>query len=138
MHDVLFRFETTAAPATVIEALTTTAGITQFWTVDAKVPSRVGESLTLGFKQAPAPFDLTLEQSDEATVIWRTETFPPHWVGTTVRWDIEPTGDGANVRFRHGPFSDDDEAGMVAFTWGLILAQLKQLAETGSATPVFG
>lgn len=138
MHDVLFRFETTAAPATVIEALTTTAGIKQFWTVDAKVPSRVGESLTLGFKQAPAPFDLTLEQSDDTTVIWRTETFPPHWVGTTVRWDIEPTEDGANVRFRHGPFSDDDEAGMVAFTWGLILAQLKQLAETGSATPVFG
>jgi hypothetical protein len=41
------------------------------------------------------------------------------------------------VRFRHGPFSDEDEAGMVAFTWGQIVVQLKALAETGKATPVF-
>lgn len=137
MHDVLFRFETTAAPQRVLEALTTTAGIKQFWTTDADVPSAVGASLTLGFKQAPAPFDLTLEESSDTTVVWRTESFPPHWVGTTIRWDVEPTDDGANVRFRHGPFSDDDEAGMVAYTWGQIVVQLKALAETGTATPVF-
>ena len=135
--DVLFRFETTAEPARVIEALTTTEGIKKFWTTDADVPSTVGATLRLGFKVAPVPFDLTLDQSDDSTVVWRTETFPPHWVGTTVRWDVEPTGTGANVRFRHGPFSDEDEAGMVGFTWGQILAQLKILAETGDATPVF-
>lgn len=27
---------------------------------------------------APLPFDLRLEQSDDRTVAWRTETFPPH------------------------------------------------------------
>jgi uncharacterized protein YndB with AHSA1/START domain len=137
MQDVLFRFEVAAAPASVIEALTTTAGIEAFWTTQADVPSEVGKSLTLGFAEAPAPFDLVLDESTDRAVVWRTETFPPHWVGTTVRWDVEPAGAGAMVRFRHGPFSDEDEAGMVAFTWGQIVVQLKALAETGKATPVF-
>ena len=137
MHDVLFRFETTADPARVIEALTTTAGITAFWTTQADVPAEVGKALTLGFAQAPAPFDLVLDESTDRTVVWRTETFPPHWIGTTVRWNVDAVDGGAMVRFRHGPFADEDEAGAVAFTWGQIVVQLKALAETGTATPVF-
>ena len=34
--------------------------------------------------------------------------FPPHWVGTTVRWDIEASDAGATVNFCH-PGSTDDE-----------------------------
>jgi uncharacterized protein YndB with AHSA1/START domain len=99
MADVLFRFDVDAAPAEVTEALTTSDGIRGFWTSRAEVPSAVGESLSLGFDVAPMPFDLRLEQSDERTVVWRTETFPPHWVGTSVRWDVEPREGGASVAF---------------------------------------
>ena len=28
---------------------------------------------------------------DDSTVVWRPQSFPPHWVGTTVRWDVEPS-----------------------------------------------
>jgi hypothetical protein len=61
----------------------------------------VGGTVRVEFAIAPLPFDLRLEQSDEQTVVWRTETFPPHWVGTTVRWDVEPSDAGATVNFRH-------------------------------------
>jgi uncharacterized protein YndB with AHSA1/START domain len=135
--DVLLCCDVDAPPRRVLDALKTTAGIKAFWTSRADVPTTVGETLQLGFAPAPAPFDLRLEQSDDRTVAWRTETFPPHWVGTTVRWDVEPRDQGCTVRFRHDGFVDDDEAGRVAYTWGQIMVRLKEYAETGRANPVF-
>lgn len=137
MTDVLFRFDIDAAPEAVLEAVKTTEGIKGFWTSRADVPADVGETLRLEFAVAPLPFDLRLEQSDERTVVWRTETFPPHWVGTTVRWDVEEREGGSTVSFRHTGFGDDEEVGRVAYTWGQIMGRLKEYAETGKPDPVF-
>src|SRR5579862_199949 len=122
MTDVLFRFDVDVPPAQVLEAVKTSEGIRGFWTSRAEVPGEVGETLKLEFAVAPAPFDLRLEQSDESSVVWRTETFPPHWIGAT---------------FRHAGFSDDEEAGRVAYTWGQIMVRLKEYSESGRANPVF-
>ena len=137
MTDVPFRFDVDASPQAVLEAVKTTEGIKGFWTSRAEVPTEVGETLKLEFAQAPLPFDLRLERSDEQTVGWRTETFPPHWVGTTVRWDVEARDGGATVEFRHAGFDDDAEAGRVAYTWGQVVVALKRYAETGRPDPVF-
>src|SRR5438874_13504534 len=95
MTDVLFRFEIEAAPEAVLEAVKTTEGIKGFWTSRAEVPAEVGATVKVEFAIAPLPFDLRLEQSDESTVVWRTETFPPHWVGTTVHWEVEARDAGS-------------------------------------------
>jgi hypothetical protein len=137
MTDVLFRFDIDAVPEVALEALKTTDGIKGFWTSRAEVPAEVGSTVKVEFAIAPLPFDLLLEQSDEKTVVWRPQTFPPHWVGTTIRWDVEPREGGATVSFRHVGFSDEAEAGGVAFTWGQIMVRLKQYAETGNTNPVF-
>lgn len=137
MNDVLFRFDVEAPPERVRQAVTTTEGIRSFWTSRAEVPDVVGGTLALEFAMAPAPFDLLLEQSDERTVVWRTQTFPPHWIGTHVRWDLAPSETGATVAFRHAGFTDEAEAGRVAYTWGQIMARLKEYAETGTPNPYF-
>ena len=137
MTDILFRFDVDASREAVLEAVKTTDGIKGFWTTRAEVPTEVGETLKLGFAIAPAPFDLHLEQSDASTVVWRPETFPPHWVGTTIRWDVEPRDGGATIGFRHAGFAADDDAAHAAYTWGQIMVRLKEYAETGAANPVF-
>ncbi|HWJ32219.1 MAG TPA: hypothetical protein VNR59_07750 [Gaiellaceae bacterium] len=137
MTDVHFRFDVDAEPQQVLDAVKTTDGIKGFWTSRADVPEQVGEVVKVEFAIAPAPFDLRLEQSDERTVVWRTETFPPHWVGTTIRWDVDARDGGSTVSFRHDGFPDEEEAGRVAYTWGQIMVKLKQYAETGRADPVF-
>ena len=121
----------------MLDALKTPEGIKGFWTTRADVPREVGKTIKLGFSVAPAPFDLRLEQSDDHTVAWRTETFPPHWVGTAIRWDVEARDGGSVVSFRHDGFDTDARAGHAAFTWGQIMVQLKHYAETGSPAPVF-
>ena len=137
MTGINFRFDIDAPPRTLLDALKTSEGIRAFWTTNAEVPTEVGGTLRLGFLIAPAPFDLRLDRSDETGVTWSTETFPPHWIGTTIRWDIHPRDDGATVRFRHDGFADIEDAGSAAYTWGQIMVQLKRYAETGRPDPVF-
>jgi hypothetical protein len=88
----------------------------------------VGETVKVEFAIAPLPFDLLLEQSDERTVAWRTQTFPP---------DVESREGGSTMSFRHAGFGDEDEAGRVAHAWGQIMVRLKEYADTGTANPVF-
>jgi hypothetical protein len=137
MGDVLFTFDSDVAPDAVRRALTTTEGITSFWTDKADIPKEVGETLKLGFPEAPLPFDMLLAQSDDKVIIWRTATFPPPWVGTDIRWEISG-GDGTStVAFRHGTFADETEEGRVAYVWGQVMVQLRRYLETGVAAPVF-
>ena len=137
MTDVLFRFDVEADPEAVLAAVKTTEGIKGFWTSRADVPAEVGATVKVEFAIAPLPFDLRLEESDERTVVWRPQTFPPHWVGTTIRWDVDASDAGSTVSFRHQGFADDEEAGRVAYTWGQIMVRLKEYAETGKTDPVF-
>jgi hypothetical protein len=137
MGDVLFTFDVDATSDLVRRVLTTTEGIASFWTDQADIPARVGETLKLGFPDAPLPFDLLLAQSDDKVIIWRTATFPPQWVGTDIRWEISG-GDGTStVTFRHGTFADETEEGRVAYVWGQVMVQLQRYLETGVAAPVF-
>jgi len=137
MADINFRFEVEAEPRRALDAVKTAEGIRGFWTTDARVPADVGETLELGFPVAPKPFDLRLERSDQADVVWRTQTFPPHWVGTTIEWRVSAGDRGSTVAFRHAGFRDDEAAGSAAYTWGQIMVHLKRYAETGTPDPVF-
>ncbi len=137
MTDVLFRFDVDASPEKVLRAVKTTEGIKGFWTSRADVPAEVGTTLHLEFAVAPRPFDLRLEQSDDRVVVWRTETFPPHWIGTTIQWEVTAREGGSTVSFRHEGFAGDDDAGQVAYTWGAIMVRLKEYAESDRPNPVF-
>ena len=137
MGDVLFSFDVDTTLDMVRRALTTTEGIASFWTDRADVPAEVGETLTLGFPDAPLPFDLLLAQSDDKVIIWRTLTFPPQWVGTDIRWELSAGDKTSTVSFRHGTFADETEEGQVAYVWGQVMVQLKRYLETGAAAPVF-
>ncbi len=105
MGDVLFTFDVDAQPDAVRRALTTSDGIASFWTDKADVPADVGETLMLGFPDAPLLFDLVLTQSEDKMITWRTATFPPQWVGTDIRWEISGSDGGSTVAFRHGTFT---------------------------------
>jgi hypothetical protein len=128
MGDVVFTFDVDARPETIRQALTTTEGITSFWTDEAEVPAEVGERLKLGFPDAPAAFDLVLTGSDDDVISWRR---------ASRRNGSEPTSDGrsqAATRLRQSP-SVTAPSAMKQSRARLVL--LKQYAETGVAAPVF-
>src|SRR5215831_8621538 len=108
--------------ARVLDALTTQRGITGWWTAKGEVPSGKGQTMKLSFRpHAPLPFDLTVEESNDDRIVWRTVSFPPHWVGTRVVWDLgaPPDGSGTRVNLQHVSWRDGDpQLPPAAYTWG--------------------
>jgi hypothetical protein len=51
-----------------------------------------------------------------------------------VEWSIDPSEHGAKVIFRHLGFTDTQpeyDHGSINLTWGLIVARLKEVVESG-------
>jgi hypothetical protein len=97
--------------------------------------------MTLGFPIAPRPFELRVDEVTNDVVRWTSiGEFPPHWTDTTMTWTLKPAGagPGTTVHFSHdGWASDDSRFATAALTWAQLMLSLKQLAETGSGTPLF-
>ena len=60
MANILFQVEADADRSTVVDALTTEAGIKSWWTDVATVPRKTGEVMTVTFAIAPKPIELRL------------------------------------------------------------------------------
>lgn len=140
MPDVVMQVDIATDRQKVEDALTTHAGITGWWTDQAEVPNGAGGLLKPSFAEAPMPFDLKVDEANDRRVVWRTQSFPPNWVGTEVRFELSdnPEGEGTRVLFTHDGFQHGDP-GMppVAYTWGQLLGRLKSYAESGTSQPYF-
>ena len=98
MPDIVMQVDIAADRGKVRDALTTQAGITGWWTDQAEVPLGTGQLLKPSFKEAPMPFDLRVDEANDRRVVWRTQSFPPNWVGTEVRFELSDNPDGAGTR----------------------------------------
>lgn len=139
MARIVLETSIAASPATIVDALTTSEGIASWWTDDVDYEGGAGGSMRLGFPVAPLPFELLVERISGDAVAWRsTGEFPPHWVGTTVRWTLIPDGKGSTVHLAHdGWTSDEGPFASAAYTWAQLLGTLKRHAEIGEVNPLF-
>lgn len=139
MAESVFLVDIDAPRPTIREALTSEKGIRSWWTADATV---TGERLDLGFPDAPSRFALRVDEVGDETVRWTSiGDFPPHWVGTDVRWQLmdHPSGSGSQIFFAHAGFAAADPMlGHTAYTWAQLMGHLKRYAESGEAGPFFG
>jgi uncharacterized protein YndB with AHSA1/START domain len=139
-YEMIFMVDTHADRRTVVDALTTEAGIKGWWTDTATVPQQVGSTLEMTFPGMPMPFDFELAAAGDGRIEWVSKTFPPPWVGTRVVWQLEdnPEHPGTRINMRHVDWTPDNPMiGMVTVGWGQILANLKGYVETGTPQPFF-
>ena len=139
MAESVFLVDINADAAQIKEALTTESAIRSWWTSDANVSD---SRLDLGFPDVPLRFDLRVSEAADDRVVWEsTGDFPPHWVGTTVSWQLNdhPEGSGTQVFFMHGGFAAPDPMlGHTAYTWAQLMGHLKAYVEDGAVNPFFG
>lgn len=138
MAEAVFLVDIDADKHAIASALTTEAGIRSWWTTDADVSE---SELSLGFPDAPARFAMRVDSVSDAAIHWSSVgDFPPHWVGTTVSWQLNdhPSGAGTQLLFTHGGFAAPDAMlGHTSYTWAQLMGHLKAYAETGIAKPFF-
>ncbi|MFD0411303.1 SRPBCC domain-containing protein [Kitasatospora sp. NPDC127116] len=86
MLEIALQFDIAAPRAVVLAALTTHDGLTSWWTTGV---DRDGDVLLFDFPDVPEPFRLRVERADPDRVVWTNAgSFPPHWAGTWISWDL--------------------------------------------------
>lgn len=127
-----------ASPDALFDALTTTAGLSAWWTRAAGSGETAGE-LSF-FMNEPEPCVMRVDQALRPTTVRWTVTdcgFLPDWVGTRPAFDITAVDDGmTQLRFcHHGLTPALDCIQMCIRGWDHFLASLGQYVETGHGNP---
>jgi uncharacterized protein YndB with AHSA1/START domain len=126
--------------AATYEALTTTDGITGWWTSRATGSgAAIGDRLSMSFPDAPITWDMTVAAADRpARVEWNCTGGPPGWAGIRVVWAVEPIDTGVVVRLDHNGFDTvDDMFRIVTVGWAQMLFSLRDYLSSGVRKPFF-
>jgi hypothetical protein len=141
MGDIVLAVDVEADAAHLFKILTTTEGQAATWTSDCDVDH---DHARFGFAQAPVDLECDVEVEPDRLARFTITSGFPFWNGSVFEWELGPAAraqSGTNVLFRHRGFEDgypEQDRGMTAHTWALILSALKVHAETGEAAPALG
>ena len=127
----------TASPETVLAALRTTEGVSGWWGLASGSPD-TGGTLEVSFLGGRQVIRMHVEPTSERRVVWSVEAAPltPDWADTTIIFDVEATGDGSTIRFRHQGLRPGLECyDMCHEGWTHYIASLASYVETGQGQP---
>ena len=137
MVDILHRAGVkTPTPEKVYDALTTVDGLAAWWTESTTGSSDVGGVIEFRFPPVGG-FDMeVVEARPSERVSWRVVDGPDEWVGTTIDFELNQSGDYTVVLFKHQGWKEPVEFMHHCSTkWGSYLMSLKDLVETGEGAP---
>ncbi|MFI2608162.1 SRPBCC domain-containing protein [Kitasatospora sp. NPDC018619] len=86
MPEIALQLDIAAPRDVVLAALTTHGGLTAWWTTGV---DRDDDVLLFELPGVPEPLRLRVERADRDRVVWTNAgSFPPHWAGTWISWDL--------------------------------------------------
>ena len=126
-----------ASTDVVYDALTTTEGLTAWWT-PAEGDGLTGGELTFSFGPE-ATAVMRVDAAERAVGVRWTNTacIQEDWVGTTLHFDIKPTPEGGtDLHFRHAGLTPRLECFIDCKSgWDHFIPSLRAYVETGAGNP---
>ncbi len=138
MPDIRHRVAVSAPLDRVYRALSTTEGISEWWTRDGvRGDSSEGSRLQFFFGQPePAAVMEVARLSPDGHVGWNCVEGADEWIGTRLTFDLTRTGDETVVMFTHADWRSPSEfMAHCSARWAYFLLSLKSLLENGKGTP---
>lgn len=129
-------FQVAATPDRSLEALTTTAGLSGWWTSQVEADVWVGGLIHFTFDGDFNPtMRITKLRPDQ--VSWTCVGGHQPWDHSTFTFELEPTDTGTRLRFtqEYGRELGDDALGLYNFNWAYYLESLREFCETGIGKP---
>jgi uncharacterized protein YndB with AHSA1/START domain len=136
MPDIMHLIQIDASPERVYRTLTTAEGIRNWWTRDADVGEKTGETGEFRFNGRRFVARVKIEELEPPVRVgWTVLAGAPGW-GNTITFDLQPDSAGTRLSFAHRGFkaADDNYAGATT-RWGAYLISLKQYLEIGKGSP---
>ncbi len=141
MVDIIHRIGIKAPVASVVEAVSTVAGVAGWWTRDTTGTSGPAGSMTARFANPAGEqigtmnFDVT-KVDPNSSVHWRFTDGPPEWIGTDATFDVSRQGEYAVLIFGHRNWREAAEfTAHCSMKWATFLLSLREFAETGRGSP---
>jgi uncharacterized protein YndB with AHSA1/START domain len=139
MPDIAMQTEVATSPEDTYRALTTSDGVAGWWTDRSSVAGAVGGVDRFHFPGAPMSWDMRVEQAEPGKLLaWHCLGGPPQWVGTDVRWTLQPIEAGTLVLLDHEGFAEVDAMfRIVTLGWAKVVLRLNDYLATGTPNPIF-
>jgi len=140
MADILHRVGIKSSVDDVYQALTTTEGLSGWWTKDTQGDSKLGGMIRFRFSadgKDIGGFDMkVLELQPARQVLWQVVDGPEEWIGTKVGFELKQEDGYAIVLFKHLGWKEPVEFMHHCSTkWATFLLSLKSMLETGTGAP---
>jgi len=138
MVDIRHRVEISAPLARVYEAVSTTEGISDWWTRGGvKGESKEGSTIEFYFGQSkPAAVMEVTRLDPSGHVGWTCVDGAEEWVGTELSFDLTKMDDETVVLFTHANWRSPSEfMAHCSARWAYFILSLKHLVESGQGTP---
>lgn len=138
MSEIVQELAIEATPENVFYALTTSDGISGWWSNHVAAKPAVGSVTRVRFENGGA-FHLEITELEFGKKVhWSVRLSPHDWEGSTITWDLTPISKGTRLLFgQHNLFVgptgyriEETHAG-----WEYFLLSLKSYLETGKGTP---
>lgn len=139
MPDIAMQIDVAAPADAAYRALTTTDGVAGWWTDRNETSGVTGEVDRFHFPGVPMSWDMRVEQAEPGKLLaWQCVGGPPQWVGTGLRWTLQPADEGTLVLLDHTGFAEVDSMfRIVTLGWAQLLLRLRDYLQTGTPAPFF-
>lgn len=142
MPDIAMQIDVASSAEAAYRALTTTEGVAGWWTDRNETSGIAGQVDRFHFPGVPVSWDMRVEQAEPAKLLaWHCVGGPPQWVGTDVRWTLQPASDGPDgtlIVLDHTGFTEIDPMfRIVTLGWAQMLLRLRDYLQTGTSAPFF-
>jgi len=137
MADIRHRVGIAVPQAGVYEKLTTTEGLSEWWTRDVAGDPNLGGTLRFFFgTPEPSAVMEVVDLTPTHHVGWHCVKGPDEWVGTNLTFDLKSEADETVLLFTHASWREPVEFMHHCSTkWAYFLLGLKTWLEGGEATP---
>ena len=135
MADIRHRVGIGVSPDTTYQALSTTEGLSGWWTRKVEGDPAVGGRLRFLFGDDATEMEVT-DLVPGQRVAWRCVGGPDEWVGTDLTFDLSASGSETVVMFTQAGWREPAPFMHHCSTkWAVFLLGLKAGLEGGAATP---
>lgn len=141
MAEILHEIEIEARPDAVFRALTTEAGLMEWWTLDVEMTAVEGSVAVFGFYDRSTVFRMRIDELvQDRLVRWTCVGDVEEWTGTSLLFELaEDESGGTVVTFSHtGWKSATRFYRQCNTTWGALMYRLRDYCEgknTGALFP---
>lgn len=130
MANITHQIGVKANPASIMRALTTIEGLSNWWTHTTEGSAKNGGTIKFLFNGQVLEMKVTKVSED--TVEWKCSTGPDEWLDTPITFHLKTTKEQTRIFFSHKNWKEESPFHYhCSMKWAVFMLSLKNFLDTG-------